>query len=318
VNWTRSARAVLAFALLVLLHYTVRPLLGWRTPVDFLVIAVLLSAVRVRPGAAALIGFLTGLVADSLTPSAFGAGALAMTAVGATASWLKAVFFADNVVLHGFFFFVGKWAYDIVYVTAERRMHGVELATQLLLWSPLSAALTALPESSASHVAAGARAAGCMSFHPNEVQRRGRTATFILTGAFVFLASAFFRTQILEHAAYNLQSETNRLREVPLPAPRGIIYDRHGAVIAENLPGTRFPFSRRRPTRSASRCADCQGVISLTPEQIEAAVRRFRQAPNRPTVVLADASFDVVSVLEERRVDFPGLIIQAAPKRLLP
>ena len=81
MSWTRTARAVIAFALLVLLHYTVRPLLGWRTPVDFLVIAVLLSAVRVRPGAAALIGFCTGLVADSLTPSAFGAGALAMTAI---------------------------------------------------------------------------------------------------------------------------------------------------------------------------------------------------------------------------------------------
>jgi cell shape-determining protein MreD len=100
--------------------------------------------VRVRPGAAALIGFCTGLVADSLTPSAFGAGALAMTAVGASASWLKAVFFADNIVLHGFFFFVGKWAFDVVYVTAERRMHGVELATQMLLWSPLSAAATAI------------------------------------------------------------------------------------------------------------------------------------------------------------------------------
>ena len=157
-----------------------------------------------------------------------------------------------------------------------------------------------------------------MSFHPNEVQRRGRTATFILTGAFVFLASAFFRTQILEHAAYNLQSETNRLREVPLPAPRAIIYDRHGAVIAENLPG--YSVSILAKTSDSLRVAlrGLSGVISLTPEQIEAAVRRFRQAPNRPTVVLADASFDVVSVLEERRVDFPGLIIQAAPKRYYP
>ena len=144
MSWTRTARAVLAFTLLVLLHYTVRPLLGGPTPVDFLVIAVLLAAVRVRPGVAALIGFLTGLLAYSVTPSAIGAGALAMTAVGATASWLKAVFFADNVVLHGFFFFVGKWAVDILLVTAERRMHGVELATQMLLWSPLSAALTAV------------------------------------------------------------------------------------------------------------------------------------------------------------------------------
>ena len=41
-----------------------------------------------------------------------------MTAVGATASWLMAVFFADNVVLHGFFFGVGKWEFDIVDVTA--------------------------------------------------------------------------------------------------------------------------------------------------------------------------------------------------------
>ena len=144
MTWARSARAVAAFLLLVLLHFTLRPLLGWRTPVDFLVIAVLLSAVRVRPGIAALIGFCTGLVADSLTPSAFGAGALAMTVIGASASWLKAVFFADNVVLHGFFFFVGKWAFDIVYTMAERRMHGVELATQLLLWSPLSAGITAV------------------------------------------------------------------------------------------------------------------------------------------------------------------------------
>jgi penicillin-binding protein 2 len=157
-----------------------------------------------------------------------------------------------------------------------------------------------------------------MSFHPNDVQRRGRTATFILVGAFTFLGSAFFRTQILEHAAYNLQSETNRLREVPLPAPRGIIYDRHGAVIAENLPG--YSVSILAKTSDSLRVAlrGLSGVITLSPEQIEAAVRRFRQAPNRPTVIVGDASFDVVSVLEEHRVDYPGLIIQAAPKRYYP
>ena len=198
--------------------------------------------------------------------------------MAATASWLKAVFFADNVVLHGFFFFVGKWAFDIVLVTAERRMHGVELATQVLLWSPLSAAFTAVAGvDSAADVAPGAGAAAGMSFHPNEVQRRGRTASFILAGAFTFLASAFFRTQILEHAAYTLQSETNRLREVPLPAPRAIIYDRHGAVIAENLPGYSVSILRE-DVRLASRCAarTLAGVITLSPEQIEAAVRRFQ------------------------------------------
>jgi uncharacterized membrane protein YeaQ/YmgE (transglycosylase-associated protein family) len=89
----RALRAVAAFAVLVALHYAVRPLLGWRVMMDFLVIAVLLMAVRVRPAFAALLGFATGLIADALSPTALGAGALAMTLIGFAASWLKAVFF---------------------------------------------------------------------------------------------------------------------------------------------------------------------------------------------------------------------------------
>jgi len=51
-----TIRAAVAFVILVLLHYSLRPLLGWRAEIDFLLIALLLAAVRVRPGTAALIG----------------------------------------------------------------------------------------------------------------------------------------------------------------------------------------------------------------------------------------------------------------------
>jgi rod shape-determining protein MreD len=136
-------RALLAFFILVVLHFSVRPLLGWRAEIDFLTIALLLAAVRVRPGTAALMGFVLGLIADSLTPSAFGAGALAMSLVGFAASWLKAVFFADNLALNGFFFFAGRWAFSIVYMLAEHQRHGVELAQEIFVWAPLSAAVTA-------------------------------------------------------------------------------------------------------------------------------------------------------------------------------
>jgi rod shape-determining protein MreD len=138
-----ALRTALAFTILVLLHYTLRPLLGWRAPLDFLVIAALLVAVRVRPGVAAVVGCVIGLAADSLTPSAFGAGALALTTVTFGASWLKAVFFADNLFLNGFFFFAGKWAYDVVRLLAERRLGGFELFMEAFAWSPLAAALTA-------------------------------------------------------------------------------------------------------------------------------------------------------------------------------
>jgi rod shape-determining protein MreD len=99
--------------------------------------------VRVRPGTAAIIGFFVGLISDSLAPGALGSGALAMTVVGFSASYLKAVFFADNLALNAFFFFLGKWIFDVLYFIVEQRVHGVELVQQLLLWSPLSAAVTA-------------------------------------------------------------------------------------------------------------------------------------------------------------------------------
>ena len=139
-----TLRAVVTFVILVLLHYTLRPLLGWRAPMDFLVLALLLASIRVRPAIAALIGLAMGLVADSLTPESLGAAAIAMTIVGYIASWLKAVFFADNLALNAFFFFLGKWTFDVIYFLVERRVGGIELVQQLLLWSPLSAAATAI------------------------------------------------------------------------------------------------------------------------------------------------------------------------------
>lgn len=139
-----TVRAVVAFLVLVVLHYTVRPLLGWRAEIDFLTIALLLAAVRVRPGTAALIGCALGLLSDSMTPGSFGAGALAMSLVGFAASWLKAVFFADNLALNGFFFFAGRWMFAVIYTLAERQSHGVEMLQQLFVWAPLSAAATAV------------------------------------------------------------------------------------------------------------------------------------------------------------------------------
>lgn len=138
-----TIRLAVAFFILVFLHFSLRPALGWRAEIDFLLIAVLLAAVRLRPGTASLVGCIVGLIADSLTPNAFGAGALAMTIVSYLASWLKAVFFADNLALNGFFFFAGQWAYKGIYLIAAHQMKDLELLQQILVWAPLSAAVTA-------------------------------------------------------------------------------------------------------------------------------------------------------------------------------
>jgi rod shape-determining protein MreD len=144
MNWASGVRVALICLILIVLHFSVVPLLSWRASIDFLLIALVFGAVRMRPAGAAIYGFVLGLASDSLVAGAFGAAALAGTLVGFGASWLKAVFFADNLALNGFFLFVGKWAFDIVQALMERRMHGTELLMQLIVWSPLAAAVTAV------------------------------------------------------------------------------------------------------------------------------------------------------------------------------
>jgi penicillin-binding protein 2 len=157
-----------------------------------------------------------------------------------------------------------------------------------------------------------------VSFHPNDVRRRGIAANVIVSLVLFGLATGFFRTQVLQHAKYALQSETNRLREVPLPAPRGVIYDRNGKVIADNVIGYSVSVLAQREDTLRAVLQRLSGTINMTSSQMEQAVRRFRRAPTRPTVIIPDASFDVVSVLEEHRIQFPGLIIQSSPRRFYP
>jgi penicillin-binding protein 2 len=143
-------------------------------------------------------------------------------------------------------------------------------------------------------------------------------SSMALVLGFLFLIGAFFKTQVIQNKQYVMQSQENRLRPIPLPAPRGIIYDRHGQVIAENLPA--YSVSITAPNVDSLRAALAQlsTTLQLGQGDINAAIRRYRRAPTRPTVIVPDASIDVVSVLEEHRLDFPRLIIQSVPKRYYP
>lgn len=131
--------------LLVVMHFTLRPWLGDPRPApDFLLLALLVYAIRARPGNAAVAGFITGIVSDALTPIAFGSGALAYTGVGYLAAWGKAVFFAENLVVNAGFFFAGTWARDALALLAGGQVRGSALFWQLAVWSVLKALTTAI------------------------------------------------------------------------------------------------------------------------------------------------------------------------------
>jgi rod shape-determining protein MreD len=146
MNVSRANRVqlVLVMGLLVLLHFYLRPRLGSaRVSPDFLLIGLVLFAMRAGPGAGALAGFAVGVVNDALTPAAFGAGALAHTVVGYLAAWGRAVFFADNLLVNAAFVAVAVWVRDFILLLASGTGQG-RLLMELTLNSPLQALSTAV------------------------------------------------------------------------------------------------------------------------------------------------------------------------------
>jgi penicillin-binding protein 2 len=145
---------------------------------------------------------------------------------------------------------------------------------------------------------------------------------FLTVGVIV---AGFFRAQILEHGRYELQAQTNRLRPITLPAARGVITDRTGQVLADNVPGYTVallpgPQGTLEETLGdlRARLVRIAPIVKLDSAAIERVLVRWRRAPYLPALVLGDASFGVVSALEERRLLIPGLVIQTEPKRYYP
>jgi len=57
---------------------------------------------------------------------------------------------------------------------------------------------------------------------------------YLVAAAFAALAVGFWVYQIAEHQKFRDMAENNRLRKLPLPAPRGVLFDRNGKVLVEN------------------------------------------------------------------------------------
>jgi penicillin-binding protein 2 len=146
--------------------------------------------------------------------------------------------------------------------------------------------------------------------------RRGMSARALVVLMVAFLGTALFRLQIVEGEQYALTARENRLRELPIPAPRGTIYDRTGRVVAENVPGYLIqvmPGEAMEPT-----IAELQALLGLSDEQIQRARRRWSRQRHLPIVLLEDAPERAVAALAERRHQFPNVLVHEYAKRRYP
>jgi penicillin-binding protein 2 len=154
-----------------------------------------------------------------------------------------------------------------------------------------------------------------MSVHLPHERRRRAFGAHLATGLILgVLVVAFVRIQVVGSSTWELRAASNRIRTLPVPAPRGTIYDRYGEIVADNVPGysvTILPGPADSVRSTLRRMAE---HMNLSEERIAQVLETLR-AYGREVVVDADADFEVVSALEERRADFPGVYVEMRPRR---
>ena len=75
---------------------------------------------------------------------------------------------------------------------------------------------------------------------------RSIVAAITVTCLLLTVASRLFYLQVLRHDYYAELSQGNRVRTDPIPPSRGLIFDRHGVVMAENLPAFQLELIREQ------------------------------------------------------------------------
>jgi penicillin-binding protein 2 len=155
-------------------------------------------------------------------------------------------------------------------------------------------------------------------FHPHARRRRAWTVVFAMAATLLFLTAAFFRTQILRNYDFTLRADDNRLRVEPIPAPRGTVFDRDGQIVAETVTGYSLLVEPGDPDAVHERVMTAVTLLGLDTAAVERVVERAATSRGAPVVLVPSLSFEQVSILEERRSQLAGLLLETRPVRRYP
>ncbi len=144
-------------------------------------------------------------------------------------------------------------------------------------------------------------------------------AQYIILGIFLVLAYGLWNLQVMKSDYYSLAAEKNRIRNVPILAPRGKILDRYGRTIVDNYPST-SALLLRDSSRDLAADADliAQG-LHLDANEVRARIRRFASMPQyQPIFIKEDITPDELAFIDAHRNELPELDTIDAARRLYP
>lgn len=142
----------------------------------------------------------------------------------------------------------------------------------------------------------------------DQFQRRALIGFIGIAVALAGLCFGYFRLQVLQHEEYRTRSEANRIKPRPVVPARGLIYDRNGKLIADNVPAYRLEVVPDQTGDLKATLAALNELIGLSPEELQQfqanrkAIRSFR-----PVVLKLRLTEEQRARLAVNRHRFPGV-----------
>jgi penicillin-binding protein 2 len=144
-------------------------------------------------------------------------------------------------------------------------------------------------------------------------------AQYIVAFILVILVSGLWRLQVLNAESFRSLAEANRIRKVPILAPRGRLFDREGRLLVDNYPSVSCYLLREQmKDMDADLPLIAQG-LHIPVEQIQATIRRYQIAPKyQPIPLKLDITPDEQAFIAAHRDELPELETLDEQRRLYP
>lgn len=134
------------------------------------------------------------------------------------------------------------------------------------------------------------------------------------------IMSRLWYLQIYQGEELREYSEKNRVKETKVPAPRGLILDRDGHVLVDNLPGFEATITPQYATHLEETAKAVAQALDLNEEKVMSEVKkgRRRDGPFRPVRIKDNLTMEEVYKLKLLRWDHPGLNVNEIVLRHYP
>ena len=142
---------------------------------------------------------------------------------------------------------------------------------------------------------------------------------YIVLAIFLMLTYGLWRLQVAQSDLYANLAERNRIRDVPILAPRGKILDREGRTIVDNYPSfTALLMRDSSRDLNADSSLIAEG-LHLDPKDVRERIRKFAAMPQyQPIYLKDDITPDELAFIEAHRNELPELETIMAYRRLYP